>query len=194
MNRCFLLSAVLLSFASFAFAQDSLGDAARQARAQKAAHPHAKIVADDELAPLKARTPFPELNLRGLDNTGDICRSIADYRKSHKREEFEASLHTWYEDYDQMIRLYLKQQVLLQERLSDQYTRPEPSYSGEYDKYWEEMRVRQRADELDRRREYTDQIVIARVQSGLQRIKSYLMSNGTNFDWFKVRQTAADYY
>lgn len=192
MNRCFLLSAVLLSFASFAFAQDSLGDAARQVRAQKAAQPHAKIVVDDELAPLKTRTPFPELNLRGLDNSGDICRSIAEYRKSHKREEFEASLRTWYEDYDQMIRLYLKQQVLSQERLRDQYTRPEPSYSGEYNRHWEEMQARQRADELDRRREYADQIVIARVQSGLQRVKSYLMSNGSNFDWFKVRQSASD--
>ncbi len=190
MKRYFILAFALSALC--AVGQDSLGDAARQVRADKAAQPHAKIVVDDEVAPLKARSPFPEITLKGLDNTADICRAIEEYRKVHTRAELENALHDWYDDYDQMIRLYLKEQVLAQERQSDQYNRPTPSYTGDYRKYWEAMQARQRADELDRRRMYADQATVNRVQAGLQRIQSFLGTKGLNYTWFKIRRSAND--
>ena len=192
MKRYILFTGILLFVCSYAVAQDSLGDAARQARADKSAQPKAKIVVDDEVAPLKTRSPIPEIALKGLDNTGEICRAIETYRGSHNKAETEAMLHDWFDEYDNMIRLYLKEQVLAQERQSDQYSRPQPTYNGDYKKYWEAIQARQRADEADRRRLYSDQATISRVQQGLQRIQNYLNYHGLNYPWFKVRHSASD--
>lgn len=193
MKRYLLITGALLFGCTLAVAQDSLGDAARQARADKAAQPKAKIVVDDEVAPLKSRSPFPEIALKGLDNTGEICQAIEKYRGTHKKEELEAALQDWYEDYDNMIRLYLKEQVLAQERQSDQYSRPQPVFNGDYKKYWEAVQARQRADEADRRRMHADQATIGRVQQGLTRINNYLQNHGLNYPWFKVRHSASDF-
>jgi len=192
MKRCFQLTAIAVIACTCALAQDSLGDAARQVRADKSAQPHAKIVVDDEVAPLKTRSPFPEISLKGLDNTGDICRSMEDFRKNHKKDEFENAVRDWYDDYDQMIKLYLKEQVLSQERRNDQYNRPQPVFSGDYKKYWEQVQTRQRADELDRRRMSTDQNTINRVQNGLGRVQTYLVVHGYNFQWYRIRHSAND--
>jgi hypothetical protein len=192
MKRYLLITGIALFACSLALAQDSLGDAARQARAEKSAQPKAKIVVDDEVAPLKTRSAFPEIALKGLDNTGEICTAIEHYRGAHNKPELEAALHDWFDEYDNMIRLYLREQVLAQERQSDPYSRPQPTYNGDYRKYWEAIQARQRADEADRRRSSSDQATIRRVQQGLQRVQYYLQNHGLNFPWFKVRQSATD--
>lgn len=192
MKRYMLITGALLFAWCLALGQDSLGDAARLARADKAAQPKAKIVVDDEVAPLKSRSPFPEIALKGLENTSEICQSIEKYRSTHKKEELEAALQDWYSDYDNMIRLYLKEQVLAQERQSDLYSRPQPVYNGDYKKYMEAVQARQRADEIDRQRMHSDQATINRVQQGLTRINNYLQNHGLNFPWFKVRHSATD--
>jgi len=192
MKRCFHFIALLLATTGCLPAQDSLGDAARQARTDRSAQPHAKIVVDDDTAPLKARSPFPEIAVKGLENIGTITRAMEDYRKTHTKQEFADAVHAWFDDYDEMIRVYLREQVLAQERRNDQYTRPQPVYSGDWNKYYEQLRARQRADELDRRQQSMDQTTISRVQQGLDRVHNYLLQRNISYDWFKVRHSAND--
>ncbi len=192
MKRCPLLIAFVVGISTIGFCQDSLGDAARQVRAEKAAQPHAKIVVDDEIAPLKTRSPFPEISLKGLDNSSEICRAMEEYRKNHTKDEFENAVHEWFDDYDQMVRLYLKQQVLAQERRNDQYASGPVYRGGDYQNYWEDYQRRQRADEIDRRQMYMDQVTITRVQQGLGKVQTYLVNRSYTFRWFKIRHSATD--
>lgn len=187
-----LLMPTLLGLSvTFAVGQESLGDAARLAREEKARHAHAKIVVDDEVAPLKSRSPFPEISLKGLDNNTEICLSMDEFRKAHTKQEFESAVRDWFSDYDEMIRLYLKQQLLAQERLNSRYY-PEPVYDDNERQSWQTMLRRQRMDELERRRLNMEQGMINRVQLGLSKVQAYLVSRNYDFKWFKVRRSVSD--
>lgn len=192
MNRYILAASMTALLLPCACAQDSLGDAARQARAEKSVQQHAKIVVDDELAPLKKRSPFPEIALKGLENSGEICRSIEDYRKLHTREEFENAVRDWFDEYDEMIRLYTKAQFLARERRSDQDIYPQPRYYDENQRNWEQQRLRQLAEDADRRRLASDQHTITRVQQALGTIQTYLNNRNSRFSWFRVRRSDND--
>lgn len=146
MKRLLCIIALLCLGASCARAQEARGDAAREVRSQRANQPHAKIIVDDEHSPLKKSSPFPEIALRGLDNSGDICRSMESYRMQHSSEEFEQAVHDWYDEYDQLVGRYLREQALTRDRQGD-----DDSYSDrDYDDYGQLLR--RRADEAERRR------------------------------------------
>ncbi len=192
MNRYILAILIAAFLVPPAFAQESLGEAARQARADKSRQQHAKIVVDDETAPLKTRSPFPEIALKGLDNSSEICRSIEGYSKQHTKDEFENALRDWYDEYDDMIRLYLKEQFLTMERRNDQYIYPEPQYYDDDERNWEQRRLRQLAEEADRRRMVSDQYTITRVQQALGTVQNYLNTRNYRFSWFRVRRSTND--
>jgi lactam utilization protein B len=64
----------------------------------------------------------------------------------HSSEEFEQAVHDWYDEYDQLVGRYLREQALTRDRQGD-----DDSYSDrDYDDYGQLLR--RRADEAERRR------------------------------------------
>ncbi len=188
MNRPLVIGLLVLSSLPLS-AQDSLADAARKARSDKASQPKSKVVIDDDSSTLKNRSPFPDLNVHGLDNSEDVAREIDGFRATHSPAEAEAASRQWYEDHDQHFMMLAKEQQLLSERHNQRQNEIQayPDRNTDWRKYQQEQMLRQQSDDADKKRMAENMLVIGRIQQGLLRVRNYLQSKGARYDWFKVR-------
>ena len=189
MNRT--VCVFLLVFCSIPFFGQSLGDVARENRNNKQPSAKAKVVVDDESAPiLSGKSPFPNMATEGLDNTDEIIQAMEVHRAHHSAEEFEKALRSWYENYDAIMDNALREQKEAKDRRIDRMRGTEPSpldRNVDYKEY--EMRRRQevRNDDEDRKRIEADGLLTARIQQMFMKVRSNLMGKGLRYDWFKIR-------
>lgn len=80
--------------------QKSLADTARETKANKTAKA-TKVFTDDNTSFRKS--PLPQLNLGGDDNSDEILDAILKYRDSHKPEEIEKTVRDWYDETDSYL-------------------------------------------------------------------------------------------
>ena len=170
--------------------QQSLGDVARQTRSNKADSPHAKLVVDDDSTPLPKKSPFPDLEIDGLDNTEEIIKAMEAYRLSHTSEDFVATIRSWYDEYDSSLDHAITDQKIIRDR---QYSRARGAQFSSIDRnndptqYQKRQIAEIRAEDNDRRRFEADSQLSKRIQQTFNRVRYYLSTKGHKFDWFQIR-------
>jgi hypothetical protein len=180
---------LVLGICSVAIGQDSLGDVARKTREEKDSKPRAKTVIDDEATPAKQRTAFPDITMRGLDNTDEIISAMNGYMASHTPEEFEAAVREWYETYDRMMADAIEESSMLKERHIRRIHGAVPVQDriNDYRQMEQVREAQRRADDDDGKRVETNGLMTARIQQTFGRVRSHLQMKRLKFDWFKIR-------
>lgn len=186
MRKLFYFVLVLLC-AACVFAQDdsvSVAEASRKARENKAkAEPAKKVINDETLAVEKG--PIPDLNLEGRDNTEDIIKAIAAYKRDHTPEETERVVREWYNRYDQIMQHASDQNASIRSRQEDDRIQPRP-YPDDYQKYREEQLSEARAKVQDDKLLKQNGMLAGRIQSAFYKIKNDLsFKYKLNYDWLK---------
>lgn len=190
MKSASILLLPILGLSLHLAAQQSLGDVARQTRSNKAASTHAKVVVDDDSTPLSSKSPFPGLEIDGLDNTEEIIKAMESYRLSHTSEDFVATIRSWYEEYNSSLDHAITDQKIIQDR---QYSRARGAEFSSIDRnndpsqYRKRQMAEIRAADNDRRRFEADGQLCSRIQRTFTRVRYYLSTKGMKFDWFKIR-------
>jgi hypothetical protein len=196
MNRILIASTLLLCFATSLHAQapaegeqPSLAEVARQNREQKKAK--SKIVITDETI-AASKGPIPEIKENGTDNSKEIVAAVARFKSTHTAQETEAALHSWYDGEDSQLAYEYGQS---QQNWDGSWTR----YYGSQDRppaTYQQMQERQltqaRANDVDRRSQAVSTDMRVNLQSRLGKVREGVCALGLNYEWFKIRCSAAD--
>jgi len=166
----------------------SLAEAARKAKAQKAAHA-TKVFTDEDME--AASGPLPRLKMDGADNSDDVVAAMTKYRATHTPQQTEEVVHAWFDRYDQMLAAAMKESVNINT------LRNVNSLNG-YDLCAEssepqECRSRQTVNMMGMRSDSNEMTrnmnLEGRIRPALFKIQVWLMQNNLHYDWFKVRTT-----
>lgn len=166
--------------------QKSLADTARETKANKNAKA-TKVFTDDNTSFRKS--PLPQLNLDGDDNSDEILDAILKYQESHKPEEVEKAVHDWYDESDgylaNAIHDSIESRNLRQSNLSNSYEMCQ--YGGDYEQCAKRRQAEMRGARLDAQRVQQDGQRVGRIQQAFLRIRAGLQRNQLKYPWFKVR-------
>jgi hypothetical protein len=158
---------------------------AREARTNKT---HAaKVFTDDDMEVHKS--PLPVLNLEGDDNTDAILRAIAKYKETHNAEQTEQVVHDWYDEYDAMLASNAREAGMYRSlRESNTYNGYDLcQQSTDYEHCEKRRQSELRGQRMDGLKIRQDMERIGRIQQGLMKIRTGLMTMRLNYAWFKVR-------
>jgi hypothetical protein len=166
--------------------QKSLADIARETKANKTAKAP-KVFTDDNTSFRKS--PLPQLNLDGDDNSDEILDAILKYRDSHKPEEVEKTVRDWYDGTDgylaNAIHDSIEARKLRQSNLNNSYEMCQ--YGGDYEQCAKRRQAEMRGARLDAQRVQQDGQLVGRIQQAFLRIRAGLQRNQLQYPWFKVR-------
>ena len=160
----------------------SLADAAKKARENKG---KAKIVVTEETL-VSARGPIPDLNLEGLDNSDDVLKAMDQYRRSHTPVETEQVIRDWYNNCDSMFQRAFTENEEIKMRAQDRYAEPR-QYPNDARKYQEQRTAEIHSAIQDQRLVQKNNLLIARIQQGIQKVRNGLQVSGLRYDWMKIR-------
>jgi hypothetical protein len=167
--------------------QKSLADTVRETKAGKTAKATKVFTDDDETAFRKS--PLPQLNLDGDDNSDEILDAILKYQASHKPEETEKAVHDWYDETDGFLANAIHDSIesrnLRQSNLSNSYEMCQSG--GDYEQCAKRRQAEMRGARLDAQRIQQDGQRVGRIQQAFLRIRAGLQRNQLRYSWFKVR-------
>jgi hypothetical protein len=151
----------------------SLADTVRENKAKKAAKA-TKIFTDDDNSFHKS--PLPQLNLDGDDNSDEILNAILKYRESHKPEEVEKAVRDWYDETDgylaNSIHDSIESKNLRQSNLNNGYEMYESG--GDWERCEKRRRAEMRSARLDAQRIQQDRQRVGRIQQAfMQSARDY---------------------
>lgn len=176
---------LLLGLSILAFAQNdttSLADAAKRAREGK---PKSKMVITEEnFTPLHG--PLPDLNIEGVDNADDVVKAIDTYRRSHTAAETEQAIREWYDDYDLMFQKAFRENEEIKARNQDRSAEA-TEYPDDYRKYQEQRTTAIRSALQDQRTVQKNGLLMARIQQGIQKVRSGIQMFNLRYEWMKIR-------
>lgn len=160
----------------------SLADAARKTRESKA---KAKIVVTEETIALQ-RGPLPDLNIEGVDNSDEVIKAIDKHRQSHTPAETEQVVREWYNRYDMMFQRAFTENEEMKARAQDRFIEPR-QYSDNYRQYQEQRVTELHSALMDQRSMQKNNLLIARIQQSLQKIRNGIQSFNLRYEWMKIR-------
>ncbi|HLW84109.1 MAG TPA: hypothetical protein VKR60_02775 [Candidatus Sulfotelmatobacter sp.] len=170
-------------------AGDSLGAAARKAKAQNAVH--AKKVFTDEDMDAKAG-PLPRLKMDGAENADEVMAAIAKYKLTHTPQQTEEAVRGWYDRYDQELAAAIQETIDVRSLRSANMSNGNElcQHTQDYEDY-AHCQSRQVAEQRGARQDQAEinnnNNVVVRIQHSFMKIRVGLTQNGVRYDWFKVR-------
>lgn len=169
-------------------AQESVAAAASRAKSQRTLH--AKKVFTDEDLPV-ALGPLPPLKMNEAENGEEVVAAIAEYQQTHKRDETEAVVHRWYDEYDKQLEDAIKRNLQIKAvRNANSMNAAAMCETGEDYEKCENRRIAEWRDvRYDQAEILRNNEKIVRLQHSLMNIRNRLMQMGYRYDWFKVRTT-----
>ncbi len=164
--------------------EKSLGEIAREAKKNKSA---AKMTVTQE--DMDAKSPFPALNMEGVDNSDEVIQSISEYMGKHSKEDTEDMIRNWYDRYDSMLAAAIHENDETRKRREStnftgyQLCMQSPSYENCEARRQAELRGA-RADSFV----MTDNLkMTGRIQQAFMKIRGGIALHGLRYDWFKIR-------
>lgn len=166
----------------------ALAAAARDAKAQKAAHSK-KVFTDEDMEVTAG--PLPRLKMDGAENADEVVAAIAQYKLTHTPEQTENAVHIWYDRYDEMLAAAIEGnldiKVLRDANYSNGYELCQQSqdYQQCQNRQMAELRGA-RSDQLEVNKNTNLEV---RIQHALMKVRGGLMTSNLHYAWFKVRTT-----
>ncbi len=167
---------------------ESLAAAASRAKSQRSSHAK-KIFTDDDLH--AAIGPLPSLKMNEAENGEEVVAAIAEYQKTHKREETEAVVRHWYDEYDKQLEDAIKRNLQIKAvRNANSMNASQLCQNSEDYEKCENRRIAEWNDvRYDQAEILRNNEKIVRLQHSLMNIRNRLLQLGYRYEWFKVRTT-----
>jgi hypothetical protein len=171
-----------------ATADNSIAAAAREAKAQKAAHAK-KVFTDEDME--AAAGPLPKLRMEGAENGDEVVAAIAKYKLSHTPEQTEQAVRIWYDRYDEMLAGAIQENLdirtLREANQSNGYELCQQSQ--DYQKCQSRQMAEMRGARNDQQQATKNGQLEVRIQHVFGKVRAGLMQNNLRYDWFKIRTT-----
>jgi len=202
-TQCYLLSAAIL-VASAAGAQDQksapaaqtapspqdagspLAAAARNGKAQKAAHAK-KVFTDDDMEGNAG--PLPRIKMEDGENSEEIVAAIAKYKAAHTPEQTEQAVRTWYDRYDEMLVAAIDENHEMQTVGSVNLSNANElcQQSQDYQQCQSRQMAEQRGGRADQNRMTKNFTLLNRIQIVFMKVRSGLFMNFLHYSWFRIQ-------
>jgi hypothetical protein len=137
------------------------------------------------------RGPLPEMNIDGVDNSDDIIKAVASYKKEHTPVEVEEAVRSWYDHYDMMFQKAFDENNAIKNRAQDRAAHPSSlAYRDDEDSYKriDELRRDQALSDLQNQRKVQKNgLLEARIQQTVQKVRTGIGQFGLRYEWMKIR-------
>jgi hypothetical protein len=202
--RLLLSGFILMALSAFSLAQNqsasstpiqdstdsdnSLASAAKNTKAQKAAHAK-KVFTDEDMEATAG--PLPRLKMEGAENADEVVAAISKYKLTHTPEETEQAIRIWYDRYDQMLAAAIQENqdmtALRNANMSNGNALCQESQ--DYQKCASRQMAEQRGAQSDQQQMVKNTNLEVRIQHSFMKVRNGLQINNLRYTWFKIRTT-----